>query len=186
LLSSDFLKGLSVLSLNGLSLVFELISGNSVIIVFAIIIALGVTLGDVALATIAGLISVSEAGDGTDSHVLSSEVLVLKVIENFTIVHVGILALVLAGSLHDLVELRDDDSVHALEDLDNISAWLDCSIGSLDKGREFRVDLLGPAGDLVVDDIDLLEFLLEQRIVLLDILESLVELHDFLIHHAVA
>jgi hypothetical protein len=84
------------------------------------------------LASIAGLISVSEAGDGTDSHVLSSEVLVLKVIENLTIVHVGILALVLAGSLHDLVQLRDDNCVHALEDLDNISAWLDCSIGSLD------------------------------------------------------
>jgi hypothetical protein len=92
----------------------------------------------------------------------------------------------LAGSLHDLVELRDDDSVHALEDLDNISAWLDCSIGSLDKSREFRVDLLGPAGDLVVDNIDLLEFLLEERIVLLDILESLVKLHDFLVHHAIA
>ena len=175
-----------MLSLNGLSLILELISGNSVIIVFAIIIALGVTLGDVALATIAGLVTVGEAGDGTDSHVLSSEVLVLKVIENFTIVHVGILTLVLAGSLHDLVELRDDDSVHALEDLDNISAWLDCSIGSLDKGREFRVDLLGPAGDLVVDNIDLLEFLLEERIVLLDILESLIKLHDFLVHHAIA
>jgi hypothetical protein len=175
-----------VLSLNGLSLVLELISGNSVIIVFAIIIALGVTLGDVALAAITSLITVSEARDGADSHVLSSEVLVLKVIENLTIVHVGILTLILTGSLHDLIKLRDDNCVHTLEDLDDISAGLDCSIGPLDKSREFGVDLLGPAGDLVVDDIDLLEFFLEERIVFLDILECLIKLHDFLIHHAIA
>jgi len=175
-----------VLSLNGFSLVLQLVSGESVIIVFTIIIALGVTLGDVALAAITSLITMSEARDGTNSHVLSSEVLVLKVIENLAVVHVGILTLILTGSLHDLIKLRDDNSVHALEDLDDISAWLDCSIGPLDKSREFGVDLLGPAGDLVIDDIDLLEFLLKERIVFLDILECLIKIHDFLIHHAIS
>ena len=110
----------------------------------------------------------------------------LKVIEDLTKVHIGVLSLVLTGSLHDFIELSDNDLIHTLKDLDNICARLDIAVTALNKSGELRVNLLGPAGDLIVDNVYLFEFLLKERVVLLYVSESLVKLDDLLIHHAVA
>ena len=106
-----------MLSLNKLPLLLELQCSKTVVVIYkqysikrikltlTIVISFSVTLGDVALATVSSLVAMSEARDRSNTHVLGSEVFVLEIIVNLSIVHVMVLTLVLLLFQNDLVEL---------------------------------------------------------------------------------
>ena len=135
LLSSDLLKCLSMFSLDSFALIFEFKSSHSVEIVFSVIIPLGVALGNIGLAAVSCLITVGETRDRSHTHILGSEVLVLKVIEDFTEVHIVVVATLLLLFLKYFVKLLNNDGVHSLEDLHDVSGRSDgLSLGAFNKG----------------------------------------------------
>ena len=171
-----------MLGLDSLTLVFEFECGKLVVVVFAFVVSFGVALGNVGLAAVAGLVAVGEPGDGSHTDVLCSKVLVFEVVEDLAEIHVVVVAALLLLLLEDLVQLFHHDGVHALKDLNDVGSGSDgLSLRAFDQGGELDENLLGPAGDLVVHDVDLLELLLKEGVVLLHVGKSVVQLDDFFI-----
>jgi len=153
-----------------------------VVVVLPLFVSLTPThpLGNVRLPPILSLILLGEARDRSDSDVLADKVVGGEVIEDVAILD-AVSALAFLGLSVEGIELLDHDLRHALKDLHNVISIL-FEGRVIYQGSELVEDLLGPASDLVIDNVDPLEPIREQFHLLRLVYQSSVHFNDFVVH----
>lgn len=123
----------------------------------------------------------SDTRDWSDSDVFANKVFSGKIVEYISVLKtlIFVIFLVLSLFFHGS-ELLYRDCVHSLEDFGDVIRFL-MEDWVVDKSSELGVDSLGPSGDLVVDDVDFLEFLIKESLVILLVSQLFVHLDDLLV-----
>lgn len=132
---------------------------------------------NIRLTSVAGVVSVSDSRDGSDSDVLVEELGSGKLCEWLLVVNVLLLL-----TLLDAVQLTRYNGLHGFENGNKIDRLL-LENGVVGEGAELLVATLGPVGYLVVDDVDFLESLLDLLVVSVDEGQVLVHLNNLSVVH---
>jgi len=113
------------------------------------------------LATVSGVVTVSNPRNRPDSDVLVNEFGGGEIGEHFPVFD-AVFGSAINLTLLKAIELADYHGVHALEHVDEVNG-LSLENGVLGQGAELLVAAFGPIANLVVDDVDFLEALLNRR-----------------------
>ena len=128
------------------------------------------------MAAISGLVGVGRTRDRSNSDVLVEELGGREISEYLPVVNTVICAFFCLALLQ-AIELSDNDSVHGFEHGDEVD-WVLLEELVFGQRPELLIASPGPVGDLVVNDVNLLETLLEGLIVAIHDSEILVHLND--------
>jgi len=166
-----------VLALLALSL--ELKDSHLVVVVLLVVgTAVAKTARHIRLATVVVLAAlVGHATDGAHTNVLIDEVFSSEVVKDLSIFDTFFIVTLLAALLN-VVELLADNSLHGGKDLDEVLRLV-LEDGVVSEKTELLVDALGPGADLIVDNVDALEFIGEARLVTLNLISLLAQEENF-------
>ena len=131
---------------------------------------------DIRLAAISCLVGVCSTRDRSNSDVLVEELGGREISEYLPVID-SIIGTFISLTLLQAIKLADNDCVHGLEHGDEVD-WVLLEELVLGQGAELLIASSRPVGDLVVNDVDLLETLLEGLIVTIYNSEILVHLND--------
>ena len=128
------------------------------------------------MAAISCLVGVCSTRDRSNSDVLVEELGGREISEYLPVID-SIIGTFISFALLQTIKLSDDDCVHGLEHGDEVN-WVLLEELVLGQGTELLIASSRPVGDLVVNDVDLLETLLKGLIVTIYNSEILVHLND--------
>lgn len=128
------------------------------------------------MAAISCLVGVCSTRDRSNSDVLVEELGGREISEYLPVID-SVIGTFISLTLLQAIKLADNDCVHGLEHGDEVD-WILLEELVLGQGAELLIASSRPVGDLVVNDVDLLETLLEGLIVTIYNSEILVHLND--------
>ena len=128
------------------------------------------------MAAISCLVGVCSTRDRSNSDILVEELGGREISEYLPVID-SVIGTFISLTLLQAIKLSDNDCVHGLEHGDEVN-WVLLEELVLGQGAELLIASSGPVGDLVVNDVDLLETLLKGLIVTIYNSEILVHLND--------
>ena len=131
---------------------------------------------DIRLAAISCLVGVCSTRDRSNSDVLVEELGGREISEYLPVID-SVIGTFISLALLQGIKLTDNDCVHGFEHGDQVD-WVLLEELVLGQSAELLIASSGPVGDLVVNDVNLLETLLEGLIVAIHDSEILVHLND--------